>query len=87
MDKKALNKFGKTSMKGWRLVKARLSETARLAFLFASPRLFYLIKCETEINSHFNLTSAEKSRLRDPRNYTKILRESCGLSQAALRLI
>ena len=38
--------------RGWRMVKARLSETARLAFFFASPRLFYLLKCETEIYSH-----------------------------------
>ena len=67
------------------MVRARLSETVRLAFFFASPRLFYLLKCETEINSHYNylakiqdsemLTSAQKSRLRDPRNFTKILRD------------
>ena len=65
------------------MVKARLSETARLAFFFASPRLFYLLKCETEINSHYNylakiqdsetLTSSQKSRLRDLRNFTQIL--------------
>ena len=36
------------------MVKARSSETARLAFFLASPRLSYLLKCETEINSHYN---------------------------------
>ena len=29
---------------GWRMAKARLSETARLAFFFANRRLFYLFK-------------------------------------------
>ena len=67
------------------MAKVKLSETARLTFFFASPRLFYLLKCETEINSHYNylakirdsetLTSAQKSRLRDPSNFTKTLRE------------
>ena len=29
------------------------SETARLAFFFASPRRFYLLKCEAEIYSRY----------------------------------
>ena len=33
---------------GWRMVNARLCETARLAFFIASPRHFDFLDCETE---------------------------------------
>ena len=42
-----------TQDKGWRMVNARLCETARLAFFFASPRLFDFIDCETETSKCF----------------------------------
>ena len=34
--------------KGWRMVHARLCETARQAVFFASPRHFNFLDCETE---------------------------------------
>ena len=38
---------------GWRMVNARLCETARLAFFFASPRHFDFLDCETETSKCF----------------------------------
>ena len=35
------------------MVNARLCETARLAFFFASPRHFDFVNCETETSKHF----------------------------------
>ena len=39
--------------KGWRMANARLRETARLAFFFASPRHFDFLDCETETSKCF----------------------------------
>ena len=38
---------------GWRMVNARLCETTRLAFSFASPRHFDFLDCETETSKCF----------------------------------
>ena len=35
------------------MVNARLCETARLAFFFASPRHFNFVNCETETSKRF----------------------------------
>ena len=58
------------------MVNARLCETARLAFFFASPRHFDFLDCETEtskcLTSSYKKrdcethTTAQKTRLRDP---------------------
>ena len=62
------------------MVKARLSMTARLAFFFASPRLFYLLKCETKIYSH--QLPCKNLRLRDADNLLKNRDcEICEISQ------
>ena len=58
------------------------SETKRdgeTGVFLCEPETFYLLKCEIEINSHYNdfeeirdsetLTSAQKSRLRDPKKF------------------
>ena len=39
--------------KGWRMLNARLCETARLAFFFASPRHFDFLDRETETSKCF----------------------------------
>ena len=39
--------------KGWRMVNARLCETVRLAFFFASRRHFDFLDCETETSKCF----------------------------------
>ena len=48
---------------GWQMVKARLSMTARLAFFFASPRLFYLLKAKTEMLVTNYLTKIRDSKM------------------------
>ena len=56
------------------MVKARLSETTRLAFFFARLRSIvtdYIAKIRDSEMRAF----AQESRLRDPRNFTKILRD------------
>ena len=60
-------------------------ETARLAFFFASPRHFDFLDCETETSKCLTPSykkrdcethiTAQKTRLRDPWNSTKILRD------------
>jgi len=67
------------------MVKSRLCETARLAFFSARSRLSHFLNCETEkfeISEDCgkkprprDLKSAEKTRLRDPWNSAKILRD------------
>ena len=39
--------------KGWRMANARLHETARLVFFFASPRHFDFLECETKTSNCF----------------------------------
>ena len=39
--------------KGWRMVNARLCETARPGFFFASPRHFDVLCCESETLNRF----------------------------------
>ena len=40
-------------LKGWRMVNARLCETARPGFFFASPRHFDVLCCESETLNRF----------------------------------
>ena len=47
------HKWSRTVNEGWRMVNARLCETARLAFFFASPRHFDFLDCETETSKCF----------------------------------
>jgi len=71
-------------------------KTARVAFFSARPRLSYFLNCETktfEISEHCekksrlrDLKSAEKTRLRDPWNSTKILRDPDFLKDHSLPL-
>ena len=48
------------------MVNARLRETARLAFFFASPRHFNFVNCETETSKRFK-SERETFRLNSSR--------------------
>ena len=70
------NLKGPSMNEGWRMVNARLCETARPSYFFASPRHFDFLDCETETSKCLTPSykqrdcethiTAQKTRLRDP---------------------